>query len=74
MREVSLINLWQRCNRLHALPCSGGILEQPEWIMREMDTIAAAISDFQNQQQEQQDMDLEKERRKMELQNGRSHN
>jgi len=32
-REAVIINLYQRCQEFKALPFSGGVLDQPAWLM-----------------------------------------
>lgn len=36
---AEVIGLYERCKAHNALPCEGGILAQPEWIMQAFDVI-----------------------------------
>lgn len=46
-RDVkTIIQLWKRCRDRQALPESGGILDQPEEIMRAFDAIDETIDRF----------------------------
>ena len=38
-QELEIIRLFQRCKEYKVLPYSGGVLEQPAWILSCFDTI-----------------------------------
>jgi len=49
-----LINLYSRCQARKSLPCGGGVLDQPAWIMDAFDVIDHTRTDFQRKESERQ--------------------
>jgi len=50
--ETRIMNLFQRCRERRALPCAGGVLDQPEDIMQAFDVIDDAIARHKKRSEE----------------------
>lgn len=61
-RVSGLLNLYQRCKERDSLPHSGGVLDQPEDIMREFDLIDERVAVFRKKKEEELQMEQERER------------
>lgn len=64
-RTEVLMNLYQRCKERGCLPYAGGVLDQPEDLMRDFDTIDERIALFKKRKQDDAEREdaLERARR-----------
>ena len=50
-RELAIIRLYQKCEKYHVLPYSGGMLEQPKWIMSCFDYIEDTLGEIRKEKE-----------------------
>lgn len=59
---AELISLYERCKASGALPYSGGVLDQPEWIMQAFDAIEGAKNTVKREDEARAMADYERSR------------
>lgn len=69
-RVSGLMNLYQRCKERSSLPCAGGVLDQPEHIMRDFDVIDERVAVLRRKKAEDEEREQELDRIRR-AQNGR---
>ncbi len=53
---MTLLRLYQRCDQRKCLPCEGGVLDQPLWIMSAFDVIDERKAQIKQKQTEAAEM------------------
>lgn len=66
-KEVAVLRLWGRCKDTRSLPYSGGVLEQPGWLMEMFDVVEAALAQAKADREENERNDEMKKRMEAEL-------
>lgn len=66
-RSLQLLRLYQRCQERGCLPYDGGVMDQPEAIMREFDVIDDTLARLRRDQREKDERDAELGRVRKEL-------
>ena len=68
---LAIMNLHARCRNSGSLPCSGGILDQPAYLMDLFDVVDAARAEFRDKAQERAESEDLKARLAQGLERGR---
>lgn len=56
-RTMAELRLYSRCKASGKLPFAGGVLEQPEWVLRLFDDIEEAQADWKREKDEADEME-----------------
>lgn len=59
--QVAVLKLWGRCFEKKALPFSGGVLEQPAWLMEAFDVIEQARAEVRERLEQKEKDDAVKQ-------------
>lgn len=70
-RTEETILLFQRCRENKCLPAAGGVLDQPEDVMRSFDVIDGRVAAFKSKGNEDAEREAELENLRREMKHGR---